>query len=373
MSSSQTQQALVLKSKDTPLSLENVPIPTAVPGATIIKILGSSLNPMARGVLTEQIPFPHIFPLIPGMTAIGRVSDVGPDSTSLTKDQLVFVSVHVRSRDDPDANILLGWFGGMDPGSQKLMDGEWRNGTLAEYTKVPLESVYPLNEDLLVKQMGYRIADLNWLGPLTVPAGGLMEIDVCAGETVVVAPASGFFSGAAVHMALGMGARVIAAARNEKVLSKMAETFKSTERFVPVILKSDIEADAAAIRTAAGGKGADAYIDFSPPAAPKSTHLQACIMALRPFGRVALMGGVFSNVEVPYGIVMWNSIRIQGRYMFDREHALRVIKLVETRMLKLGPGENSGIQAETFKYKDVEKALDKTEGGKWGSHVVMEP
>ena len=368
------QKAWVLESKDKPLSLQDVPIPEAGPGSVVVKILATAVPPMAKGVFNNTIPFPLVYPLIPGHTAVGRVHKLGPDATTVSEGQLVFVNFFVQSRDDPNASILLGYLGGYDPYSNRLMDGEWRNGTLAQYTKLPLENIHPLNEEVLVNKLGYTLGDLNWLGPCLVPAGGLMEIDVRAGETVIVAPATGFFSGAAVHMALGMGARVIAAARNAKALAQMAETFKSTERLVTVQLKGDVEQDSAALKAASGSpRGADAFIDFSPPTAPKSTHLQAAIWALRPFGRAALMGGVVTNVEIPYVAVMSNSLRIQGRYMLERSYAERAIGLVEAKLLKLGPGDSSGIKSKTFKFGDIEQALDTAQGSGWGTMVVMDP
>ena len=373
MASPRSQQALVLEAKDQPVSVQTVPFPSVTPGAAVVKILSASLPPMSRGVFTGKIPWPHNLPLVPGSTAIGRIHALGPDATTITEGQLVFVDIHVRSRDDPAASILLGWMGGFDTSSTKLMEGEWRNGCLAEYAKVPLENVYPLNEGLLVGKMGYSFADLNWIGPCVVAAGGLMEIDLKAGDTVIVAPATGFFSGAAVHLALGMGAKVIAAARNADALAKMAKTFGSTERFITVTLSGGIDKDTAALKEASGsGKGADAYIDLIPSAASTVPHLPACLAALRPFGRCALMGGTMANVEIPYLWVMSQSIRIQGRYMFDREHVLQVIKLIESRMMMLGEGAGSGIQAKRFNIADIEQALDVSQQSGWGTMVVIE-
>ncbi|KAL8748111.1 MAG: hypothetical protein Q9190_000073 [Brigantiaea leucoxantha] len=375
MSSSETQQALVLTSKDEPLSVQKVPIPRASSSSVVVKILATNVAPMSRGVFTGKIPFPMIPPIIPGSTAVGRIHDLGPDATSLTEGQLVFADFFVRSRDDPDASILLGYFGNFDPGSQKLMDGEWRNGSFAEYAKFPLDNVYPLNEDILTKQMGYSLADLTWLGPCIVSAGGLMEINIHAGDTVIVAPATGYFGGGAVHIALGMGAIVIAAARNEKVLARMAETFESTGRFSTVKLTGEVEVDAAALKKASGSpKGADAYIDWSPPAAAKTTHIQACLGALKPFGRCVIMGAIFGNIEIPYWHIVSNSIRIQGRYMFEKAHALRIIKLVESGLMKLGEGDASGMKVQKgFKLGDIEKAMDEAEVSGWGNLVVLEP
>ena len=71
------------------------------------------------------------------------------------------------------------------------MDGEWRHSTWAESAKFPLENLYPLNEDLLIKKQGYNISDLCTLSTCLVPFGGLDEISLKAGETIVIAPVGG--------------------------------------------------------------------------------------------------------------------------------------------------------------------------------------
>ena len=72
------------------------------------------------------------------------------------------------------------------------MEGEWRNATWAEYAKFPLENLYVLNEDLLLRKQGYNIRDLCTLTVALVPFGGLDEIDLKAGETIVMFPVGWF-------------------------------------------------------------------------------------------------------------------------------------------------------------------------------------
>jgi hypothetical protein len=36
----------------------------------------------------------------------------------------------------------------------KLMEGEWRNGSFAEYAKFPMENVFRLDEEILCVKMG---------------------------------------------------------------------------------------------------------------------------------------------------------------------------------------------------------------------------
>ncbi|MCJ1447318.1 MAG: hypothetical protein MMC23_007829 [Stictis urceolatum] len=372
---SQTQQVLVLPAKGEALQLQKAPIPEASSGSAVIKVLATSISPNSNKIFSGGLPLPLSTPIIPGSSSVGRIHALGPDSTFFKKDQLVYVDFFVRSRDDRDASVLQGYMRGFDEGASKLMEGEWRNGSFAEYAKYPLESVYALDEDLLVKKMGYTLPDLAKLGGLFVSAGGLYDLDVKAGDSVIVAPATGHFGGAVVHLALAMGARVIAAARNEKTLARMADVFKSTGRISTAKLTGDVETDTKTLKQASGSsKGADHYVDFSPPAAAKTTHIQACLAALRPFGRACLMGGIFANVEIPYFYVIRNSIRIYGRYMYERQHAEQVIKLLEAGLLKLGPGDQSGTHVEAgFKLKDAKAACDAAEAGSWGHLVVMEP
>jgi D-arabinose 1-dehydrogenase-like Zn-dependent alcohol dehydrogenase len=120
-----TQPALVLHSRATPLSLENVPIPAAVPGSVVIKVLSTYILSYLSSVLDGTAPYQLSLPLTPGANTIGRIHDVGPDSTILKAGQLVFCDITVRARDDPDNAILMGLHGGA---AIKLMEGEWRNG-----------------------------------------------------------------------------------------------------------------------------------------------------------------------------------------------------------------------------------------------------
>lgn len=114
---------------------------------------------------------------------------IGPDTTSLTPNTLVLCDILVSARDDRSARFLMGLHSG-SPKSRLLMDGEWRHSTWAEYAKFPLENIYPLDESLLLEKHGYSIRDLCTLPTALVPFGGLDEIGLRAGETIVIAPVS---------------------------------------------------------------------------------------------------------------------------------------------------------------------------------------
>jgi D-arabinose 1-dehydrogenase-like Zn-dependent alcohol dehydrogenase len=105
-------------------------------------------------------------------------------------------------------------------------------------------------------------------------------------------------------------------------------------------LTGDVEKDSAGLIAIAGAPGADVYIDFSPPEAGEGgktpPHLLAAFGALRPHGTALLMGGTFGMVSIPYGLVMFKNLVVQGRFMYERAQLQKVIKLAEQGRLKLG-------------------------------------
>jgi threonine dehydrogenase-like Zn-dependent dehydrogenase len=312
--------------------------------------------------------------MTPGNTAIGRVFEVGPDAVKLTPNQLVFCDITIRARDDPNVSILFGIHGGGYPAAQKLMDGEWRDATYAEYARFPLENLYPLDEDVLFNKLGYTVSDLCLMPVCLVPFGGLSEVNVKPGEVVIVAPATGRYGGAAVAVALAMGAKVVAAGRNRDALDALETIHASTGRLRIVALTDDVSSNAEAFKTAAGKPdGADVYIDFSPPAIKDSSLLVAATKALRPFGRLVVMGGHSGEINIPYLDIMFKSLRIQGRFMYSRQHVLQLIQMTESGLLKFG--SKLGIkETREFELESIDEALQaagRLSG--FGSHVVLKP
>ncbi|KAE8445412.1 hypothetical protein EG329_013425 [Mollisiaceae sp. DMI_Dod_QoI] len=366
-----THRALILHSTSSPLSLNTIPIPAATPGSVVVRVLGTAILPYLKDILNGTLPYAITFPMIPGSNCVARVHSVGTDSVSLTPGQLVLCDITVRARDDPDKAILMGLHGGA---AMKLMEGEWRHGTFAEYAKFPLENVFSLNEEILCGKLGYTIEDLCSTPAYLVPYGGLAEINLLPGDTLIVAPATGRFGGGAVTMALAMGATVIACGRNAATLSAMSSVFASIGRLRTYIFTGNIETDTANLtKLANNGQGADAFIDFSPAAAAQSTHIQTCIAALRPKGKAVLMGGISGKIEIDYGAVMMRSLRIQGRFMYEREMVVQVVKMLENGNLKLGEAVGCRTLGR-FGLGDVEEGLVVAGREKgWGRQVVLVP
>jgi NADPH:quinone reductase-like Zn-dependent oxidoreductase len=376
MSLPNQHRALILSSFKDPLNLavNLVPTPSPAPGSAVVRVLSSIIAPYQKEIFSGGRGYPIKLPITPGAGAICRVAAIGPDAVSLRVGQLVVVHIHVRGRDDPTVSILHGLLA-IGCG-EKLMEEEWRHGSYAEYLKAPLENIFPLDEDILINRMGYTIHDLTYITQLFVPMGGMADIDLKAGESILVAPATGSFGGAAVVMALALGAFVVAAGRNEEQLKTMKSTLGSLygNRLACVQLIGNVLKDTQALKDASpGGKGFDAYIDFSPPQAAKSTHIKSSLLALKPNGRASLMGGITDDVSIPYSIMVFNSLQIKGKFMFERRSVQQLISMVECGILKLGIV--LGVQVVgAFPLEDYEAAFSTAEQNPgYGKMVVFAP
>jgi NADPH:quinone reductase-like Zn-dependent oxidoreductase len=149
-----------------------------------------------------------------------------------------------------------------------------------------VENVHVIDEERIARQ-GIAPAQLGEISSIMSAVGAANSIGIRPGETVMVMPATGFFSSSAVVAALGLGTDVVAVSRSRETLDAMIKAFgENGKRISPVVITGDVERDAAALRAATpGGKGADAYIDFSSPAAAEGTHVQAGLLALKRHGR----------------------------------------------------------------------------------------
>ena len=315
---------------------------------------------------TRKYPYP--LPLIGGSSAIGRITAIGPDATSLEEGQFVYYDSFIRARDDQTITFLSAIHEGFSGASKKLMRDVWRDGSYAEYVRAPLENVFALNEERLCGNpssgigLGHTVEDLIAFLPLLVPYGGLRNVHLQPGETVIIAPATGPFGSAAVKVALALGAKVIAMGRNQDVLKKLAKHERVD--YIPMT------GDAAEMTAALKKFGPiDVYFDISPPQAANSKHMKACILALKHSGRVSLMGGLLGDVAIPHEFIIACDITLKGKWMYTRDDILSMIKLVESGILKIG--ERAGTKvAGKFGLEEWEEAF-KTASEKTGVGEVV--
>ncbi|KAI1089686.1 alcohol dehydrogenase GroES domain-containing protein [Rostrohypoxylon terebratum] len=350
----ETYTGLQFHSASSPPTLVSLktPIPTA--GTVVVKPLYSIIVQYANQIFTNGNPrgYKYPLPIVPGGSCIARVAAAPPDATSLNPGQLVFVELTVRSREDPSIKVLRSFSEGPTGATKKLM-GEWRNGSWATFMNAPLESVHALDEGVLVEKLGYKLEEFGSLSQLVVPYGGLADVDLKPGETVLIAPATGSFSSAAVHVALAMGARVIAMGRNETALADLKK-LAEPGRVETVKISGDVEEDLNALSKF---QPIDVYFDISPRPASTSSHIRASIFSLRAGGRMSLMGGIPGDIGLPYWHISLNSITIKGTFMNTSQQAKDLIKILERGVLKIGTRAGMKV-AGKFKLDDWEEAIN---------------
>lgn len=324
-------KAAILKALGQPLSVEQVDDPELGTGEVIVDVAATRVLSYANEVFSGARNYLLNLPAIPGPGAIGRVRAFGPDATHLKPDDWVYCDPTFRSRDDarsPDIT-LQGWSAGGDGGLR--LQKHFHHGSWAEQTRVPTENAVRIGE----------LSDTDatqWcaLGTLLVPYGGWLAADLKAGETVLVSGATGNFGSAAVAVALAMGAAcVIATGRNATVLADLVRRFGPRVRTLTLSGEEDIDRER--MKQAAPGP-IDCVFDILPPGVSPNV-VRAAIMAVRPYGRVVLMGGVGMSggpgLELAYPWIMRNCITIHGVFMYPPDAAIRLAGLVRAGLLRL--------------------------------------
>jgi D-arabinose 1-dehydrogenase-like Zn-dependent alcohol dehydrogenase len=368
----QTSTALIFKAFNKPLSLEKSSPPTSAPtGSALVQVLTTLIRPhyrehfAGRGFL--QVPAPSI----PGHSCIGRVLAVGPDAVALRPGQLVFVHGFTTARDDPvNTQVIFGLHRGNGLESERagILFDHWK-GFWQTVNSVPLENCVALDEKRLVDELHYGFDDLMYLDRLSVAYGSISAAKLIAGETVVVAPASGHFSGAIAEVAAQLGCRVIALTRNA---SKLTPLTSRHSNITAVELTGNRETDITAIKILFPSTkiGADAFIDISPPQATGNIHhFDIGLEVLRPGAR-AVLSGALQTVTIPYGSILFRNITVIGKLMFTSQEMDTVARMVEAGIIKLGKQAGHENVGGGFKFEEWEKGLVVAEGAvEWGRHV----
>jgi alcohol dehydrogenase len=324
-------KAAVLNAFGSPLAIETVPEPRLGTGEVIVDVAASRVLAYANEVLSGARNYLLELPVVPGPGAIARIRATGPDATRLRPGDWVYCDPTVRSRDNalsPDI-ALQGLTGGSEGGlrlQRYFHDGAW-----AEQMRLPTENAVPIG-DIDEKDAPRWCA----LGTLLVPYGGFLAAQLQAGEIVLVNGATGSFGSAAVAVALGMGAScVIATGRNEQALNDLTRRFGARVRTVP--MRGQEADDRARLLQAAPGP-IDCVLDILPPAA-NAAQVRTAVMAVRPYGRVVLMGGVGmaggAGLDLPYPWMMRNCISLRGQWMYPPHAATLMAGMIRSGLVDL--------------------------------------
>ena len=335
-------KAAVLEAFGSPLAIRSVPDPVLGTGEVIVDVVAAPVGSYTDEVISGARKYLLDLPVVLGCGAIGRVRATGPDATHLEAGDWVFCDPTVRSRDDalsPDIT-LQGWSARGEGGMR--LQRYFRDGAFAERIRTPTENAIRIGPIDAANAPRWCALTL-----LLVPYGGLLAARLQPGETLLVSGATGNFGSAAVAVALAMGAGcVVAPGRNESVLADLARRFGARVR--PVRLCGDEAEDRERMRAAAPGP-IDCVLDILPPSAT-TVPVRAALMTVRPYGRVALMGGVGMlggpGLELPYPWIMRNCITIHGAWMYRPEAVVGMAALIRCGLLDLGNYEVTGFGLE---------------------------
>jgi alcohol dehydrogenase len=340
-------KAAVLNAFGAPLAIETLPDPVLGTGEVIVDVVAAGVTSYAIDVFSGARKYLLELPVVPGAGGIGRVRATGPDATRLSVGDWVFCDPTVRSRDDaanPDM-ILQGWTYRSE--AALPLHRFFHHGSFAEQMLVPTENVTRIGE-IDAADVGRWTA----LGRLLVPYGGLLAGDLKPGETLVVSGATGGFGSAGVAVALAMGAgRVVATGRNGRALDDLVRRFGPRVRPAQM---TGVEADDRQRIIELAGGTIDFVLDFLPREATGS-QVRAAALAVRPHGRVVLMGGVRADggdFTLPYVWIMQNYITVRGQFMYPREAVVRMVGLIRGGLLDL-----SQFEMTEFGLDDVNDAV----------------
>lgn len=351
------------------LKVDHKPTPQPTPGSAVIRVEVAPVVSYMRDIYNGTRRHPYPTPLVTGAFAIGRVAAIGPDATLLQPGLLVLVDCVIHGRDDPQAIMLSGIMDGMSEGGKKLMSGEWRDSTYAEYVKAPLENCHVINEHRMFGSipsggLGYSIDQLAWLPLALVGFGGLRSLNLQPGQTIIISPATGGYGGAAAIVALAMGARVIAVGRNQDALNRLKAV---SNRIETVQITGDVDKEASELKKFGT---IDAFLDITPPAAQHSTHFKSCIQSLKTEGRVAFMSGLLQDLSIPLPFIVRNNITLAGKWMYAREDVQALLSLLELGLLNLDHVELKG----KYSLEDWETAFETAfSNTKLGDFTLLSP
>lgn len=309
------------------LKMEEVPMPEPGPGEALVRNRYAALNPADKFLVMGQYPRPGKPPFSVGRDACGLI-EIPADGGRFKKGDEVIV---LRS----DIGIT-------------------RDGTLAEYTAVPEESLAPLPE-------GWKPEE-GAAGPLVCLTAWQALVDegrIEPGNTALVTGASGGVGTAAVMLAHSLGAKVVALSRSEVKQARLRElgadlTYDTSDPNVVKLVKAGLE----------GGQ-ADVVVENL-----SGSFLQKTINMTARKGRICIMGLLagFSS-EIIIGTFMFKRIHIIGIAVGDYtadEAQDRWAKIVET-LNKTGARP---LVDRAFPFEQVQEAFDHLSAGPMGKVVI---
>ncbi|HOV60731.1 MAG TPA: zinc-binding dehydrogenase [Candidatus Hydrogenedentes bacterium] len=308
------------------LVLEEVPDPEVGPDESLVRVETAALNPADRYLVQGQYPRAGKPPFTPGRDGAGVV--VKPGNSG-------------RFKEGDRVCVLGGLTGISSP------------GLLAEYCAVPDAWLAPVPDGWTMEEAA--------AGPLTLlTAWRALRVrgELRSGETVLVTGASGGVGSAAVMLASGLGARVLALSRDP------------AKRNTLVSLGAAVALDAAApdiekqVKSVAP-EGISLVVENL-----GGLWLDRCLRMVAPHGRVMVVGLLAGlTAEVTIGLLIHKNLRVEGLSVsaYAPEEAGHAWREITDLLAKTG---RKPVIDRVFDFESVQAAFDRLADGPLGKVVI---
>lgn len=270
-------------SESTPIVLGDLPDPQPGPGEILIDIAATALNHADLLQMRGQYPVPPGESEVPGLECAGTVAELGEGVTEWCVGDRVMALLagggHATRVVAPSGQVMP-------------MPGEWS-----------FEQAAALPE-----------------AAITAWTNLVAEGELGEGETVLITGANGAMGAMMVQVAHHLGARVLAAGRDEGRL----EPLRALGADALVTLGDDLSDRVRELAGSVGDGGADLIIELV-----GGEHLPRSLAALRRRGRLVLVGLLAgSKAEIDLGDVLRRRLRIVGSVLRarSREEKARLVK-----------------------------------------------
>ena len=355
-------QAVVVKEKNAPVSLETILVPDPGPGEALVDILTCGVCHTdlhyKQGAINDDYPF------LLGHEATGVVSAVGPDVTEVAPgDRVVLnwraVCGECRACKRGEAQYCFNTHNATQ--KMTLEDGTELSpalgiGAFAEKTLVAAGQCTKVDDDVDAAAVG-----LLGCGIMAGIGAAINTGEVQRGESVAVIGCGGVGIAAVAGAQLAGATTIIAVDIDAKKL-ELAKAQGATH-----VINSKEEDPVEAIRALTGGNGADVVIDA---VGRPETYKQA-FYARDLAGRVVLVGvpNPEMKIELPLADVFGRGGSLKSSWYGDCLPSRDFPMLVE--QYKLGRLDLDAFVSERIGLGDIEEAFTKMHDGKVLRSVVV--
>ncbi len=190
------------------LTLVDGETPKPDPGEVIVDVSAAYVAPFLNDLIPPDTAFvtpPR--PFVPGMDAIGKISDIGAGDTGFSVGDMVFVDCLMDDRWDGHGGqaAFAGNFAVSHDARALLAD--WRDGTFATHMRAPASNVTAVAPALNAAP-AQTLCRLGWFG---TALSALRKGGFASGMSVAVIGASGQVGSSAVILAHALGAGQVTA------------------------------------------------------------------------------------------------------------------------------------------------------------------